>query len=63
MPINNPQINYNSDLLNKCKVKLIDFGFMIQVDAKSGKLTQQAAIKDLKGTIFYHAPEILNQLF
>ena len=38
-------------------------GYVVQLDRMSGQPNQLATLESIKGTNFYHAPEIIHQYF
>lgn len=62
-PINRPEELYAIDVSDRCQVKLIDMGYVVQLDRHNGQHNQLATLKSIKGTHYYHAPEIIEQYF
>ena len=63
-PKNSPEVLFSSDVTGRCKVKLIDFGFLTQLD-QTEELSFQSVtyVKSMRGTGFYISPEIIDQFF
>ena len=63
-PINLTEDLYRSDVCGRCQVKIIDFGFLTQLNKTERPSFQKVTyVKSLRGTGFYISPEIIRQLF
>ena len=62
-PINTPEELYSFDVSERCQVKLIDMGYIVQLDKTNGQPNQLATLNSIKGTHGYHAPEIIKQYY